>query len=135
MVDVDHFKAFNDRYGHPAGDARLRDIAVSLGRTARRAGDLVARYGGEEFGIILPEVEPATMHGLVRAMLTGVAASGADAVTISVGAISIVPPPGLTCADALATTDRLLYEAKSEGRDRAVHLDLSTNEKLYIART
>jgi diguanylate cyclase (GGDEF)-like protein len=132
---VDHFKAFNDRYGHPAGDARLRDIAGSLARSARRAGDLVARSGGEDFGILLPEVEPAMMHGVVRAMLAGVAGPDADAVTISVGAISIVPPHGLTSADALATADRLLYEAKSEGRDRAVHLDLSTNEKLYIART
>lgn len=135
MVDVDHFKAFNDRFGHPAGDVRLREIAAALARTARRAGDLVARYGGEEFGILLPEVAPPMMHVLARAMLASVAGSAPDAVTISLGAVSIVPPHGLTSADAIATADRLLYEAKSGGRDRAVHLDLSTNEKQYITRT
>ena len=66
IVDVDHFKGFNDRYGHLAGDVCLQGVAASLVSSTRRAGDLVARYGGEEFGLILPEVEPAMMHGILR---------------------------------------------------------------------
>jgi diguanylate cyclase (GGDEF)-like protein len=132
IVDVDHFKQFNDRHGHLAGDARLKSIAQALARSARRAGDLVARYGGEEFGVILPEVAPPMMHAIVRSLLACVAAPASEVVTISIGAVSIVPPQAATSADALATADRLLYEAKDAGRDRGVHLDLTTSEKTHI---
>ena len=142
IVDVDHFKHFNDRHGHIAGDERLRAIAGSLARIARRAGDLVARYGGEEFGVILPEVESAMMHGVMRAMMKGVSADSSNAstgrgreiVTVSLGAISVIPGRDKTAAGALAAADRLLYEAKGAGRDRGVHLDLSTLVKTYIGR-
>ncbi len=140
IVDVDHFKQFNDRYGHLAGDTRLKSIATSLALSARRAGDLVARYGGEEFGVILPDVAPEMMHSIMRSLLAGVAVPGPDLVTVSVGAISIVPPHALatgdtpTTADALAMADRLLYEAKGAGRDRCVHLNVATDEKTSIHR-
>ena len=142
IVDVDHFKHFNDRHGHLAGDERLRAIANSLA-TTRRAGDLVARYGGEEFGVILPEVESTMMHDVMRAMMTRVssdsinalAGPGRELVTVSVGAISVLPERDDTPAGALAQADRLLYEAKGAGRDRGMHLDLSTLVKTHIDRT
>jgi diguanylate cyclase (GGDEF)-like protein len=141
LVDVDHFKQFNDRYGHLVGDACLQEVAASLIKSARRAGDLVARYGGEEFGLILPDVNPAMMQGILRALLRGAsersegpgAAAPHELVTVSVGAISVVPTRGQAANQALAVADRLLYEAKSGGRARAVHVDLSTGEKVVVA--
>jgi diguanylate cyclase (GGDEF)-like protein len=139
LVDVDHFKRFNDRHGHLAGDERLRAIAGSLAHSARRAGDLVARYGGEEFGLILPEVEPSMMLGVIRTVLNGVtgateAKGGREIVTVSVGAISVIPPRDSTLTALLATADDLLYEAKSAGRDRCVHLDMTTERKTTVSR-
>jgi diguanylate cyclase (GGDEF)-like protein len=142
LVDVDHFKRFNDQHGHVAGDERLRLIAESLAKSARRAGDLVARYGGEEFGLILPEVEPAMMLGVVRTVLNGVAASppdqstsGQERVTVSVGAISVIPARDSTPTALLTSTDNLLYEAKAGGRDRCVHLDMTADQKTTVSRT
>jgi diguanylate cyclase (GGDEF)-like protein len=142
IADVDHFKQFNDRHGHLAGDERLRVIASALAKSARRAGDLIARYGGEEFGLILPEVEPAMMLGVIRTVLKGVVARstgdasdpGQDVVTVSIGAVSAIPPRDSTLKDMLAAADELLYEAKAGGRDRCVHLDMSTNKKTVVNR-
>jgi len=142
IADVDNFKQFNDRWGHLAGDDRLRAIAASLARSSRRAGDLVARYGGEEFGLILPDVDPAMMHGVIRLLLRGVSGTNADRsangdrriVTVSLGAVSLVPARESTATAALETADRLLYEAKAAGRDRCVHLDGSTQQKTTISR-
>ena len=142
IVDVDHFKRFNDRHGHLAGDERLRTIAGALAKSARRAGDLIARYGGEEFGLILPEVEPAMMLGVIRTVLNGVTAgsaaggttSGQETVTVSIGAVSAIPPRESTLTDMLGAADELLYEAKAGGRDRCVHLDLGTRQKTIVNR-
>jgi diguanylate cyclase (GGDEF)-like protein len=116
-------------------------IAGSLALSARRAGDLVARYGGEEFGLILPEVEPAMMLGVLRTLLnnvtTGSTAAGSsesEPVTISMGAISSIPPRDGTLTETLAIADQLLYEAKAGGRDRCVHLDMSTQRKTVVTR-
>jgi diguanylate cyclase (GGDEF)-like protein len=142
IADVDHFKQFNDRWGHLAGDERLRAIAASLARTSRRAGDLLARYGGEEFALVLPGVDPAMMQGVTRELLRAVSGTieggGADTgrtmVTVSVGAITLVPARESTPTAALAVADGLLYEAKTGGRDRGVHMDGSTNQKMVIHR-
>jgi diguanylate cyclase (GGDEF)-like protein len=142
IADVDHFKQFNDKHGHLAGDARLRTIAGSLALSTRRAGDLVARYGGEEFGLILPEVEPAMMLGVLRTLLnnvtsgsTAAGSSESEPVTISMGAISSIPPRDGTLTETLAIADQLLYEAKAGGRDRCVHLDVSTQKKTIVTRS
>ena len=140
LVDVDHFKQFNDRHGHLAGDDCLRRIAEWLSRSSRRAGDLLARYGGEEFGLILPDVDASMMHGVVRTLLAGVAVPhidgapsvAAELVTVSIGAISVIPPDGTSVVQALAAADDLLYEAKAEGRNRCIHLDGQSYEKTTI---
>jgi diguanylate cyclase (GGDEF)-like protein len=142
IVDVDRFKQFNDRYGHQAGDGCLQAIAASLVSNVRRAGELVARYGGEEFGLILPDVDTAMMHGLVRTLVNSTTTGGGDMVstpsrepvTVSVGAITVVPSRNEGETTALAATDALLYEAKAGGRARGVHLDFSTQRKMTITR-
>ena len=100
----------------------------------------MARYGGEEFGVILPEVDSAMMPGVMRAMMTSVSSDsvngigGSEISTVSIGAVSVIPRRDQTPTDALAAADRLLYEAKGGGRDRAVHLDLMTLTKDCIGR-
>jgi len=141
LVDVDHFKQYNDRHGHLAGDRCLRAIADSLVRGMRRAGELVARYGGEEFGLILPDFSPAMMPGVLRGLLDAVSAPHdaiammpGELITISVGAISVVATRDAEANVALASADGLLYEAKAAGRDQCVHVDLSTMTKTTISR-
>lgn len=142
IVDVDYLKRIIERQGQPTGDERLRTIAASLARSARRAGDLVARFSPEGFGIILPEIEPRMMQGLMRVIMTGVVADAAradagqriDPVTVSIGAVSVVPGREKTIAGALAGADRSLGEAMRAGRDRGVHLDLGSLAKTVVLR-
>lgn len=142
IVEVDYLKRIIDRQGQPAGDQRLQTIAGSLARSAKRAGDLVARFNAEEFAIILPEIEPQMMQGMLRVVMTGVVADAAradagqriDPVTVSIGAVSVVPGREKTIAGALAGADRSLNEARRAGRDRGVHLDLGSLAKTVVLR-
>lgn len=138
IIDVDEFKRFNDRYGHLAGDERLRAIAGSLSLISRRAGEMAARYGGEEFALILPDQEPGMVRVALRTVLTLVNAietpDAPEASTVSIGAISVVPTRDASPHAALALADRLVYDAKAAGRDRGLHLDLSTGVKTIVRR-
>jgi diguanylate cyclase (GGDEF)-like protein/PAS domain S-box-containing protein len=123
MVDVDHFKAFNDTYGHPAGDEVLRQIAAVLQACCRAELDLVARYGGEEFAVILPGASAQEcsavaerMIGAVRDLKIGHAASSKAWVTISVG-IANLANDITDCQDLVRRCDQALYAAKANGRD------------------
>jgi diguanylate cyclase (GGDEF)-like protein len=126
MVDIDHFKRFNDTYGHAGGDEALRLVAATL-RGSCRESDVVARYGGEEFALILPAVRSGKAHDLLERFRRVVAAtpikltgrSRPVSVTISIGVASF-PEDGLTAAEVLACADRRLYEAKEAGRDQVV---------------
>ncbi|MBP2472497.1 diguanylate cyclase (GGDEF)-like protein [Crossiella equi] len=125
IVDVDHFKSINDRYGHPAGDSVLVEIAQRLRGTAR-AGDVVARYGGEEFALLVPDAAPSELPAIAERLRHCVASSpitvGADswiAVTVSVGTASY-PMHGEEPSALVAVADRALYAAKEQGRDRIV---------------
>jgi len=122
MVDVDHFKRFNDTYGHAAGDYVLFAVGKQLQRSFRPT-DLVARYGGEEFTVILPRT--AGVHGCVAAerVLRAVADAGLVLddgtevrVTVSMGVASLAP--GQTAHDLIQAADRGLYQAKGAGRNR-----------------
>jgi diguanylate cyclase (GGDEF)-like protein len=129
MIDVDHFKQFNDRYGHYVGDECLRAVAETLKGIVRRPGDLAARYGGEEFALVLPDTpaEGAVEVGrqanaAVRSLPVEVAPGTLHKVTVSVG-IAMLASDWEGSKEALAVqlvkaADRALYEAKAQGRDR-----------------
>lgn len=140
IADVDEFKRFNDAYGHLKGDVCLRAIATTLDAISRRPGDLAARYGGEEFGLLFSEIDARVMRRLLSTLVEGVRAlaiphepSPCGRVTVSVGAISVVASREGTALECLEAADRLLYEAKQSGRDRCVHLDMSSGEKTAIS--
>jgi diguanylate cyclase (GGDEF)-like protein len=126
MVDVDHFKLYNDTYGHQAGDECLRRVAEVLGATIRRGTDLAARYGGEEFAIALSDTPEAgapvvaeTIRSRVEALgIPHAASSAAPHVTVSIGTATAVATEGSTLAELISAADRALYRAKSEGRNR-----------------
>jgi diguanylate cyclase (GGDEF)-like protein len=128
LFDVDAFKAYNDHYGHPAGDECLRQIAAALRSCCRRASDLAARYGGEEFAIILPETEPSGAARIAEAVRCAVAELGimhayspaAVCVTISGGVSAMTGKVGTTAQQLLEEADRTLYLAKLAGRNRMV---------------
>ncbi len=127
MIDIDHFKLFNDRYGHLAGDACLRAVGGTLSEVTLAAAVLVARYGGEEFALLLPAVDGARGKALAEAARKAVedlAMAHAEApcgrVTVSVGIAALVPEKGQAAADLVEAADRALYAAKRRGRNTAV---------------
>jgi diguanylate cyclase (GGDEF)-like protein len=135
MVDVDHFKLFNDRYGHQAGDDCLRQIALTLKSSLRRPTDLVARYGGEEFACILPDTgyEDALaitqeMERQVRAQKIPHEFSQFDGVvTASLGLATSIVQPGSSSAALVGLADAQLYQAKQAGRGRVCAAVLGTS--------
>ncbi len=131
LIDVDHFKAYNDGYGHQAGDDALRKVAQAL-RSVARPGDVVARYGGEEMALIatgLGEHEAEALAGQLRRAVEALdlpheGAADKGRVTVSIGGACIVPLPGRSSAGALQIADENLYAAKRQGRNRVVfHAD------------
>jgi diguanylate cyclase (GGDEF)-like protein/PAS domain S-box-containing protein len=124
FADVDHFKMFNDRYGHPAGDACLKKVSDALRRTIRRPTDLPTRYGGEEFAILLPNTDEEGAGYLAEKVRLAVRDMGlhhADnphgRVTVSIGVATIVPRRDLGMETLIARADRALYAAKKDGRN------------------
>jgi len=126
MIDVDHFKAFNDTYGHQHGDDCLREIAQALEHGPRRAHDCVARYGGEEFVVVLPGADTAAAVKIAEKIREGVMAlkiehtgsETAPCATVSIGVCSCKPVVGGSTRDILRDADTALYVAKGTGRNR-----------------
>jgi len=130
MIDADHFKAFNDRHGHPVGDQALRRLAQVIGDSIRRPGDMAARYGGEEFAVVLPETDEHGALNLAQKIRAAMAAQApfkgdAQAITVSIGASTTSPPSEGTVEQLLRKADQALYRAKHEGRNRAIHAGLA----------
>lgn len=126
IVDIDHFKLYNDHYGHPAGDGTLEQVAGAMQRAAGRSQDLVARYGGEEFAILLPQLDElgATgvarrlMHELEMLALPHAASPTSQHLTVSIGIASMIPGEHSAPADLVQVADALLYQAKAGGRNQ-----------------
>jgi diguanylate cyclase (GGDEF)-like protein len=129
IVDVDDFKSFNDAYGHTRGDDCLRLVAQTLTSVARRPGDLAARYGGEEFAIILPQTDGEAMQTQMQRLRESIESLHlphsrsrcAEHVTVSIGALSVLASPNGHALDVVEAADRLLYQAKENGRNQVVH--------------
>ena len=160
MIDVDHFKPFNDRYGHPAGDACLRSVAQALVGASLRPADLVARYGGEEFVVLLPQTPRGGAEHVAHDVLDAVEALGiaheasltARHVTVSVGVACydddsecwVAPSAASRFADDLRArcspidlvqaADKALYSAKHAGRAQARLLDIADVDTPQLAR-
>ena len=128
MCDVDAFKAYNDHYGHQAGDESLKQVAAALQSCCRRPADMVARYGGEEFAIILPDTELAGAARIAEAARSAVArlniahaySPAASFVSISGGVAALFGKGDLTPQQLIAAADQSLFEAKHSGRNRMV---------------
>jgi diguanylate cyclase (GGDEF)-like protein len=132
LVDIDHFKAYNDFYGHQAGDECLRAVAGCLSRSARRPLDVTARYGGEEFAVILYDARRDHAEEAARRIRTGIEALNlehaasphpAKRLTVSIGVACVEPVAGRSCFGFIQLADEALYCAKERGRDRTVIMD------------
>jgi diguanylate cyclase (GGDEF)-like protein len=128
LCDVDHFKAYNDHYGHPAGDECLKQVALVLRASSLRAADMPARYGGEEFAMILPETElagaievaEAARTALLRLRIPHCHSSADGCLSMSFG-VAVMPANAEMAAEELiAMADLALYEAKRQGRNRVL---------------
>jgi diguanylate cyclase (GGDEF)-like protein len=127
IVDIDHFKKYNDHYGHVGGDRCLRAVATALQLSVRQDVDLAARYGGEEFALVLPgadlrvaEEVARRAHAAVLAAAEPHAAAPFGQVTISVGVVALVPDEGMGPEGLIRMADAALYRAKQEGRNRVM---------------
>ncbi|MBF0624866.1 MAG: diguanylate cyclase [Magnetococcales bacterium] len=136
MIDVDHFKRYNDHYGHFRGDECLKSVAEALRGTLRRPSDLLARFGGEEFAAILCHVDQAGTETMANEMCARVesrrlphgASLNSDVVTVSIGYACLTVTRGSDPNDLLEEADRMLYKAKQAGRNRVRGIQLSGAE-------
>jgi diguanylate cyclase (GGDEF)-like protein len=127
MVDIDHFKKYNDHYGHHAGDHCLKQVAAVLQRCVRRAGELVARYGGEEFVLLLPGVDQEEARETAEKCLERMRVAGVPhaatlvvdkRVSLSIGVATLQPQSSLDSVAILNAADAAMYRAKTGGRAR-----------------
>ena len=125
MIDIDHFKQYNDQYGHPAGDECLKQISKILGESTKRKSDIIARYGGEEFLIVLPGTDAEAALDIASGLLEAVSSAAiehtssktAPFVTISIGLSAIIPSKDNTSYELIKAADEALYRAKKGGRN------------------
>jgi diguanylate cyclase (GGDEF)-like protein len=122
MIDADHFKAYNDTFGHQAGDQVLVGVAICISDSVRRAGDCAARYGGEEFAVLLPglsSTEALAVAETIR-LKVGLWSDEPQGTTVSIGVASLRPAAATDWSELLSAADKALYAAKAQGRNRSV---------------
>jgi diguanylate cyclase (GGDEF)-like protein len=122
MIDADHFKSYNDSFGHQAGDQMLIGIAICISDSVRRAGDCTARYGGEEFAVLLPGLSPMEAMTVAETIRLKVEqwSDGPTVTTVSVGVASLTPAATMESSILLQAADKALYAAKANGRNQSV---------------
>jgi diguanylate cyclase (GGDEF)-like protein len=122
MIDADHFKAYNDSFGHQAGDQVLIGIAICISDSVRRAGDCAARYGGEEFAVLLPGLSAADAMAVAETIRLKVQqwSDEPTVTTVSVGVASLTPTATMEWHELLKAADTALYAAKANGRNQSV---------------
>ncbi|MBC3954662.1 sensor domain-containing diguanylate cyclase [Pseudomonas triticifolii] len=123
MIDVDHFKAFNERHGHQGGDQALRKVAQTIAQNIRRPGDMAARYGGEEFVVVLPETDSNGALSLAENLRQAIEAiptfpGDEQPITVSIGVASQRVRSGDKLTAFFGLADKALYQAKNNGRNR-----------------
>ncbi|MDD3518377.1 MAG: sensor domain-containing diguanylate cyclase [Chromatiales bacterium] len=126
LIDIDHFKQYNDHYGHVAGDECLMTVAQALDAVSLRSTDLFARYGGEEFVLMLPNTDREAALEIAERCRTAVldvqiphaVSEVADVVTISAGLSTVVPSVSTHPSSIIEAADKMLYQAKQQGRNR-----------------
>lgn len=136
LVDIDHFKLYNDLYGHQAGDACIRQVANIIARAARRPFDFCARYGGEEFALVLyapstkdPNAIPEQIrHETMALDIPHAESAHGGVVTVSIGSAIAAPGSQRSLAGLIQTADEALYRAKQLGRNRVLHVDAGQAE-------
>jgi len=129
FLDVDHFKPYNDNYGHVEGDRCLKAIAQALHGVSSRAEDIAFRYGGEEFALILPDVGEQKMLEMGELVVQTIAhlklphefSSATDTVSVSVGGATLIPEDMYQAEDLINYADKGVYQAKDNGRNRFIH--------------
>lgn len=131
MIDADHFKSYNDTYGHQAGDDVLVGIAICISDSVQRAGDCAARYGGEEFAVLLPGLSSAAALRVAETIRLKVQQWSGDptVTTVSIGVASLTPNATMHFPELVNAADTALYAAKATGRNRSV---LATTPKLTL---
>jgi diguanylate cyclase (GGDEF)-like protein len=130
LIDIDHFKGFNDMYGHVVGDECLTRVAKTIEQTVRRAADLAARYGGEEFAVVLPNTEiyaaravaEKIRHAVLDLNITHEGTPG-QLVSVSIGVCALVPTRETDAIAVITRADAALYQAKQAGRNQVAAAD------------
>ena len=126
IIDIDHFKRYNDHYGHLTGDECLRQVARILGLCVKRSGELVARYGGEEFAALLPNTDAAEaknvaqrcIHEMLNARIPHAESPVSRWLSVSIGVATVQAAPGASASALVANADSAMYRAKKAGRAR-----------------
>jgi diguanylate cyclase (GGDEF)-like protein len=137
LLDIDHFKTYNDRYGHQAGDEALRQVASAIKSAVVRAPSVLARYGGEEFAAVLEDMDVRQATAVAECMRRAVEqlaiehrGSPSSRVTISVGVALIKPDRDRQWEGGLQLADQALYDAKTKGRNRVESMDEAQHQLL-----
>lgn len=141
MIDVDHFKLFNDHYGHPAGDACLKKVTQAIKSCLHRTTDILGRYGGEEFVVLLPETDANGALCVARAINDAISglqlrhdvSPTSSYVTASLGGATCLRTTGHDLEELIKNADRALYKAKRAGRNRSWVDEVATHKTLLLA--